>query len=152
MWQRTAALGKWGLPAVTLYHWLFPSALQGMAWWTWAAMGWRSHLDTTSSVCSSSYTIARSGCWDPGQQLLPIISSQKVTRPCVRSFLRKGFKVIGSWLTSAEAEVSKTVNVTNHPHAAQNKVKKWSSGDMASGRVWLHKKMCLHQLVFMAMN
>lgn len=151
VWQRTAALGGWRLPSVTLYHWLFHSALQEMAWWSWAATGWLSHLDTSISVYSSSYTMARSGWWDPGHQQLPIIRSQKVIRLCVRFFPRKGFKVIARWLTSAEAEVSKTVNVTNHPHAARNKVKKWSAGDMASGRVWLHKKMCWCLWLWMSM-
>lgn len=75
---------------------------------------------------------------------------RKMQDSVLDAFLRSGFKVIGNWFTSAEAEVSKTVNVTNDPHTAQNKVQKWSPGDMASGRVWLHKKMCLHQLVITA--
>lgn len=113
-------------------------------------MGCLSHLGMASSVYRSSYTMERSGCWNPGCQLLFIISSPKGTRPCVRCLPGEGIWSHCSWLTSAEAEMSKPENVANHPHAAQNKAKNWLPGDMVSGRVWLHKKMCLHKLVIRA--
>lgn len=45
---------------------------------------------------------------------------RKMQDSMLDAFLRRGFKVIGNWFTSAE--VSKTVNVSNDPHSVQNKV------------------------------